>query len=163
MPDAHCPSMAMLDYQPDPSVGAVVLGFDLDITYHKLARAATHLSDPKCLFFATNSDASFPANGRLYPGTGAILAALQTGSGRTATVIGKPNSLMLDLIVAKYKCDKSRTVMIGDRLDTDILFGKQGGVKTCLVMTGVTRPETIAVGMAIEPDYVIDSLGSLMA
>ncbi|KAI8826594.1 HAD-like domain-containing protein [Fimicolochytrium jonesii] len=149
--------------QPDPSIGAVLLGFDLNINYKKLAKAFTYLhSNPDCHFLATNSDSTFPAGKSIYPGTGALLAALTTPLGRQPTVLGKPHQTMLDVIVAKYHLDKEKTCMIGDRLDTDIEFGINGGLKTLLVMTGVTTPEGLAASK-VQPDYCISSLGHLEA
>ncbi|KAJ3022816.1 hypothetical protein HKX48_005149 [Thoreauomyces humboldtii] len=149
--------------KPDPSVGAVLLGFDLDINYKKLAKAFTYLHhDKDCHFLATNSDTTFPAGGTVYPGTGALLAALTAGLDREPVILGKPHQPMLDVIVAKYHLDKERTCMVGDRLDTDIEFGKIGGLKTLLVMTGVTTATQLE-GSSVQPDFVIDSLGHMKA
>ncbi|KAI9106171.1 HAD-like domain-containing protein [Phlyctochytrium arcticum] len=140
-------------------VGAVLLGFDLHINYKKLAKAFTYLhSDENVHFLATNSDLTFPAGGTVYPGTGALLAALAAPMDRKPVILGKPHQPMLDVIVNKYHLDKSRTCMIGDRLDTDIAFGKAGGLKTLLVMTGVTTPEKLAKA-EVQPDVYIQSLG----
>ncbi|KAJ1562332.1 hypothetical protein HK405_013404 [Cladochytrium tenue] len=100
---ANLKSMSeMATVKHDPSIGAVLLGFDLDINYRKLSRAFTYLrSDPAVHFLATNSDKTFPAGGSIYPGTGALLAALTTPLGRSPTVIGKPEQTMLDVIVDK--------------------------------------------------------------
>ncbi|KAL2919787.1 hypothetical protein HK105_200704 [Polyrhizophydium stewartii] len=158
----HITDMAHLgDIKTDPSIGAVLFGFDININYTKLARAFTYVhANPGCHFLATNSDLTFPAGGTVYPGTGALLAALSAPLGREPTVLGKPHQPMLDVIVNKYHLDRSRTCMIGDRLDTDIEFGKRGGLSTLLVMTGVTTQKELA-SSAIVPDFAIDSLGSL--
>ncbi|KAJ3160025.1 hypothetical protein HDU86_001290 [Geranomyces michiganensis] len=151
----------MATIKPDPRVGAVLLGFDLDINYKKYAKAFTYLhADKNCHFLATNSDLTFPAGGTVYPGTGALLAALSAPLDRDPVVLGKPHQPMLDVIVAKYHLDKSRTCMVGDRLDTDIEFGKTGGLKTLLVMTGVTTEEALKKS-SIQPDYYISGLGKL--
>ncbi|KAI9366703.1 HAD-like domain-containing protein [Zopfochytrium polystomum] len=150
----------MSTVQHDPSIGAVLFGFDLDLNYRKLARAYTYVrSDPENVhFLATNSDKTFPAGGSLYPGTGAMLAALTTPLGRMPTILGKPEQTMLDVIVNKYHLDRSRTCMVGDRLDTDVLFGKNGSLQTLLVLTGVTSPAEAAAS-PIKPDCVVESLG----
>ncbi|KAJ3202218.1 hypothetical protein HK099_001952 [Clydaea vesicula] len=76
--------------KPDFTVGAVLCGMDVNISYLKLAKAFTYVhSNPECQFLATNDDATFPAGGTLYPGTGALVSALATSLGRKPKVIGK--------------------------------------------------------------------------
>jgi 4-nitrophenyl phosphatase len=90
---------------PDPSVGAVLVGLDTSINYTKLSRAFRYLhSNPECAFLATNEDSTYPSDKGLLPGAGAILAPLLTalGTNRPVTAIGKPSSMMLDAIKAKY-------------------------------------------------------------
>ncbi|KAI9452043.1 2-phosphoglycolate phosphatase [Lactarius psammicola] len=133
---------------PDPSVGAVLIGLDTSINYTKLSRAFRYLhSNPGCFFLATNEDSTYPSEKGLLP----------------VTAIGKPSSLMLDAIKAKHNFDPQRTIMVGDRLNTDIQFGKSGGVATLLVLTGITS-ETDLTGpnpSPIVPDYVTASIGDL--
>ena len=72
---------------------------------------------------------------------------------------GKPSQLLLDIIVQEHKLDRKRTVMVGDRLDTDILFGHGGGLRTLLVMSGVQKSlEIIAKTGVVLPDYVLPSV-----
>lgn len=93
---------AMSSILPDPEVGAVLVGFDLHINYKKLAKAFTYLHANKdCHFLATNSDLTFPAGGTVYPGTGALLAAVTAPLERKPLVLGKPHQPMLDVIVSK--------------------------------------------------------------
>jgi 4-nitrophenyl phosphatase len=139
-------------------VDAVLFGLDIDLNYKKLAIAHRYLHDPNCLFLATNSDTTYPAGGSTFPGTGALLASLISSSKRNPIVLGKPHQTMLDCIVDKYHLDRSRTCMVGDRLDTDIEFGKTGGLSTLLVMTGVTTPSALKES-STKPDFVISSLG----
>ncbi|TPX51735.1 hypothetical protein SeLEV6574_g00141 [Synchytrium endobioticum] len=147
---------------PDPSIGAVLFGFDLNLNYKKLAKAYTYLCDnPDIHFIATNQDLTFPAGGRVYPGTGALLASLTAPLKRKPTVCGKPEKTMLEVIINKYHLNVERTCMIGDRLDTDIEFGKLGGLKTLLVMTGVTSQHELEAS-TIQPDYVLSGLGQLV-
>ncbi|KAI9145932.1 HAD-like domain-containing protein [Paraphysoderma sedebokerense] len=145
---------------PDPEVGAVVCGFDMDINYKKLAKAFTYLRNPDCLFIATNTDTTFPTHGTLFPGTGSLIAPLVTATNRTPIVLGKPHKTMLDCILAKYHLNPNRTCMIGDRLDTDIQFGISGNIKTALVLTGVTKELQLHDAKnKIHPDFVMDGLG----
>jgi 4-nitrophenyl phosphatase len=118
-------------------VKAVLFGLDVNLNYKKLAKAFTHLQDENVHFLATNSDLTFPVNGTVYPGTGALLAALSAPLHRKPIVLGKPHQTMLDCIIDKNHLIRHRTCMIGDRLDTDIAFGKTGDIKTLLVLTGI--------------------------
>ena len=112
-----------------------------------------------CRFIATNTDLTYPANGCILPGTGALVNVLSSSLGKEPIVIGKPQPTMLQVILSKYHLDPASTLMVGDRLDTDILFGQQGGLHTCLVLTGVSRLDDIG---AIKPDHVVDSLVRLL-
>jgi len=147
---------------PDNIIGAVVCGFDIDINYKKYAKAYTYLSNNECLFIATNGDTTYPNNGRLFPGTGSLFTPLVASTKRNPVVLGKPHKIMLDCIMAKYNFSPDRTCMVGDRLDTDIVFGQSGGTKTLLVLTGVTSEDYLKSSKnKIIPDFVIDSLGSI--
>ncbi|KAJ3411836.1 hypothetical protein HDV05_001678 [Chytridiales sp. JEL 0842] len=142
---------------PDPTIGAVLFGFDLNINYKKLAKAFTYIHhNPDCHFLATNSDLTFPAKG-----TGALLAALAAPLHRKPTILGKPEPTMLEVIISKYHLDPKRTCMVGDRLDTDILFGQTGGLKTLLVFSGVTSPAEAAKSH-IKADYQMNKLGDML-
>jgi 4-nitrophenyl phosphatase len=101
-----------------------------------------------------------PAGQSIYPATGSILASLTAPLARTPTIIGKPNQVMMDLIVQKYSLNRQRTLMVGDRLDTDILFGQRGQVKTMLVLSGVTKIGDLE-NINVKPDYIFESLSGL--
>ena len=138
--------------------------------YSKLERAAAYLryASPRVLFVATNRDASYPDAHQLVPGGGALVAALEAGSSRSPDVVaGKPSPHLISLVRAATGLDPARTCMVGDRLDTDILFGNAGGfAATLLVMTGVTDAATLAAlpaGDQRAPTHVVDSLGDLAA
>ncbi|KFR08876.1 SH3 domain-binding protein 1, partial [Nipponia nippon] len=103
-------------------------------------------------------------------GTGSLTAAVETASGRKALVVGKPNTYMFDCIVERFGVDPSRTLMVGDRLETDILFGKNCGLSTILTLTGVSRLEEAQAYMASDsaaakdlvPNYYVDSIADLI-
>ncbi|BGP55223.1 hypothetical protein JCM8202_003772 [Rhodotorula sphaerocarpa] len=147
----------------DPEVGAVVCGLDMHMNYKKYARAFKYLRENEdCLFLATNLDSTFPTHGTVHPGAGATVAPLSCALGREPLVIGKPEPPMLETIVAKYNLDKSRMIMVGDRLNTDIAFGQNGGIDTMMVLTGVDRREGFERKDApTKPTYVIEALGDL--
>jgi len=124
----------------DPEVKAVVAGADWNLTHRKLSYAVQCLLKfPGCELIATNGDRLYPAgDGNFYPGAGATVKSIEFCSGKTPVFIGKPGPMLLDLLEKTKGMDKSRTVMIGDRIDTDIEFGNVGGVETLLVLTGCT-------------------------
>ncbi|NXC44030.1 PLPP phosphatase, partial [Penelope pileata] len=153
------------------AVRAVLVGYDEQFTFGKLARACGYLRDPRCLLVATDPDPWHPlSDGQRTPGTGSLTAAVETASGREALVVGKPNTYMFDCIVERFGIDPSRTLMVGDRLETDILFGKNCGLSTILTLTGVSRLEEALAYMASDsaaakdmvPNYYVDSIADLI-
>ncbi|KAL6049145.1 p-nitrophenyl phosphatase [Balamuthia mandrillaris] len=158
-------SMPDLAFLPvDDQIGAVLVGFDGWINYHKLAYAMVHLTQNKeCMLVATNRDLTFPSSGHLLPGGGTMVAAVEACSGRVATTVGKPAPILMELILERFELDKARTCMIGDRLDTDIQFGNEGGVATLLVLTGVTTKEAaLSPDNSIRPTYYTDAFQDLL-
>ncbi|XP_074858169.1 SH3 domain-binding protein 1 [Carettochelys insculpta] len=156
----------------EPPVRAVVVGYDEQFTFAKLSEACGYLRDPQCLLVATDPDPWHPlSDGQRTPGTGSLTAAVETASGRKAVVVGKPNTYMFDCIVERFGVDPSRTLMVGDRLETDILFGKNCGLATVLTLTGVSSLEEAQAYMASEspaakdlvPNYYVDSIADLIA
>lgn len=149
----------------DPEIGCVLCGLDLHINYYKIAVAMVQLKDKDTLFLATNIDSTFPSKGKLLPGAGTIVGTLETCTGRTPTALGKPSKDMMSCIKADKHFDPERTCMVGDRLNTDIAFGKSGGLGTFMVLTGVDTEETILNvedETAIRPQYYADKLGDLI-
>ena len=140
---------------------AVVVGLDLMFDYAKL-KVATAAIRGGARFVATNADATLPTELGLVPGAGSIVAAISVASGHAPEVIGKPGTPLLDASMARLGVGPAESVMIGDRLDTDILAGQRAGMLTVLVLTGVsTRAEATAA--LTPPDLVIDDLTSLVA
>ncbi|XP_043930078.1 glycerol-3-phosphate phosphatase [Protopterus annectens] len=155
----------------DPDVKAVVVGFDEHFSYLKLTKALCYLKDPGCLFIGTNTDTKLPLEGgRAVPGTGCLIRAVETAVNRKAIIIGKPSKFIYDCVVSKYGVDPARTVMVGDRLDTDILLGSNCNLKTVLTLTGVTslvEAQSCAASNCPEerrlaPDFYIDTIGDLL-
>jgi 4-nitrophenyl phosphatase len=134
----------------------VVVGMDRGLTYEKLKRA-TYLIRNGARFVGTNGDLTFPLPDGLAPGAGSILAALRASSGQAPVVIGKPEPIMFELTLARLGVPAARALMVGDRLETDILGAQQVGLRTALVLSGVTTAELLAAS-AIRPDLVFDDL-----
>lgn len=143
----------------DENADAVIAGIDVALTYEKLKRAMREIQRG-ALFIGTNADATYPAADGNVPGSGAILAAIQTASGVAPIIIGKPERMMFDLAVEKMGVARVATATLGDRLETDIEGGMRAGLKSILVMTGVTTPEILAHS-SLQPDFVFDDLNAL--
>ena len=119
----------------EPSAGAdlVVVGWDRSVDYDKL-RNASLLVERGARLVATNADASYPAPDGLWPGAGAILAAITTTTGATPTVVGKPERGMFDAAAAR--CGATHPLVVGDRLDTDVRGAAGAGMDSLLVLSG---------------------------
>ncbi|MEM3944829.1 MAG: HAD hydrolase-like protein, partial [Thermofilaceae archaeon] len=106
----------------------LVVGIDRHLTYQKLADALKCLNHG-ALFVATNEDPTLPVEDGVLPGAGAIVAALERASGRKPdVVIGKPSSTMFEMVLEEKRLDPSKTLVVGDRIDTDIAGAKRLGI-----------------------------------
>uniref|UniRef100_A0A183CB95 C-type lectin domain-containing protein n=1 Tax=Globodera pallida TaxID=36090 RepID=A0A183CB95_GLOPA len=119
-------------------VGAVVVGYEKYFNYLKLMKAANYLRNEDCLFVATNEDETCPGPNpeTVIPDAGPLVAAVRTASGRDPHVVGKPNTPAFDYICRRWTIDPRRTLMVGDRLNTDVKFGNDHGLRTMLVLSG---------------------------
>jgi len=128
-------------------IAAVVVGLDTTFNYKKLSMATYHLrSNPNCLFIVTNEDAyDIVAFDRYQPGNGCLVSAIEKASDRKATCIGKPSELLLKVMVEEYgiHADTRKTLMVGDRIDTDIIFGRRGKLSTMAALTGCTTAQAL--------------------
>ena len=160
--------------QMDDNVGCVIVGFHYDTSYIKLLKAVTYLHNPKVLFLATNSDPMavihFEHKTCIMPATGALISAVETASGRKALILGKPKRFMFDAVKSVFpNIIPERTLMIGDRADTDVIFGKNSSVKTLMVGTGTNTLDEIRQWekskeeaiMELIPDFYSNSLNDI--
>jgi phosphoglycolate/pyridoxal phosphate phosphatase family enzyme len=135
--------LAAYDFGEHP-VDAVVVGHDIEFTFRKMCIANVLLQmNPDAPLVATNED-SFDlvgADSRQIPGNGCVVRALEHSSKRKAINVGKPSKILVDLISSKHGLDPSRSIFLGDRLDTDIRFAVESGMHSALVLTGVTSAE----------------------
>jgi len=138
---------------------AVVVGIDSELSWKKLAEAAYALENG-ALFLGTNPDVSFPTERGEAPGNGATLAALTATTGRQPMVFGKPEPHLFRQAIARLGTRPERTASLGDRLETDILGGSRAGLRTILVLTGVTSRSDLA-GAEVQPDWVYEDLVEL--
>eukprot|EP00252_Welwitschia_mirabilis_P024316 TRINITY_DN7173_c0_g1_i1.p1 TRINITY_DN7173_c0_g1~~TRINITY_DN7173_c0_g1_i1.p1 ORF type:complete len:299 (-),score=45.48 TRINITY_DN7173_c0_g1_i1:87-983(-) len=148
----------------DKNVGAVVVGFDPYINYYKIQYATLCINENAgCLFIATNCDSvGHFTDAQEWAGGGSMVGAIKGSTLQEPTVVGKPSSFMMEFISNVLQIKPSDICMVGDRLDTDILFGKNAGCKTLLVLSGVTTLAMLqGTGATIQPDYYTDSLSDL--
>ncbi|KAG5835048.1 pyridoxal phosphate phosphatase [Anguilla rostrata] len=162
---------SIYDCPLDSEVRAVLVGYDEKFNFLKLAKACCYLRNADCLFLATDPDPWHPLRGgRVTPGSGSLTAALETATDRKATVIGKPSRFMFECIASQFGVDPALALMIGDRLETDILFGANCGLDTMLTLTGVSgmdEAEGYKDSDALEkkdfvPDYVVDTIADFL-
>ncbi|HLF28496.1 MAG TPA: HAD-IIA family hydrolase [Anaerolineae bacterium] len=140
----------------EEDAAAVVVGIDWHTTYAQLKRAAL-LIRAGAIFVGTNPDATFPAPEGIIPGNGALLAAIETATSVKPIVIGKPEPLLYQQALRRLNTPLERTAALGDRLETDILGGIRAGLKTILVMGGVTTRAQLAAS-AYQPDWVFEDI-----
>ena len=149
----------------DEDVGAVVVGFDRTINYYKIQYAQLCINELNAEFIATNLDAvTHLTDAQEWAGNGSMVGAIKGCTGQEPTVVGKPSPLMIDYLESKYGMDRSRICMVGDRLDTDVLFGTENGLKSLLVLSGVTSEEKLlSPDNSITPDYYADTINDFFA
>lgn len=147
------------DGEPE-RVGFVVVGWDRELTYDRL-RTATVLVGRGARLVATNADPSYPApGGELWPGAGAILAAVEAGSGHRATVVGKPHRPLFDL--ATDRAGTRNALVVGDRIETDIAGAGASNLDSVLVLTGASTAAGLLDADPV-PTAIADDLRGLVA
>jgi NagD protein len=139
----------------------VVLGETRTYSFEAITRAI-RLIEAGARFIATNPDASGPSQQGTLPATGSVAALISTATGRQPYYVGKPNPLMMRGALNRLEAHSETTVMVGDRMDTDIISGLEAGMRTILVTTGSTRPEQIPT-FPYTPTRIEDSVADLVA
>ena len=138
----------------------VVLGETRTYSFEAITRAI-RLVAGGARFIATNPDPSGPSPDGLMPATGAIAALITRATGVEPYYIGKPNPLMMRSALNRIEAHSETTVMIGDRMDTDVVSGLEAGLRTILVLTGSTQPEQVARHPFV-PTRVVDSIADVV-
>ena len=127
--------LSVVDFEDAPE--AVICGLNRQFTYDLLRRAMLAIR-AGARFVATNTDATYPMEGGvLIPGSGSLIAAIRTCSETEPIVIGKPGPMMLEMLMKEFGVDPQETLMVGDRIDTDIDAGRNAGCAVHLVLTGI--------------------------
>ena len=145
----------------DESAKAVLVGIDFELTYAKL-QIATLLVCQGAIFIGSNPDKSFPIEQGVSPGNGATLAAIEAATGISPIIIGKPESTMFQQAIDKMGVDADSTLMIGDRLETDIVGAKDIGIKTALVLSGICQEKDLE-NSNIQPDFIYKDIADFLA
>ena len=138
------------------SADCIVMGFDTELTFRKLDDVCRMLSTRDIPYIATHPDLVCPTEYGSVPDCGSVIRMIETATGKTPFVIGKPKPLMIRLATEKEGVPAERTAVVGDRLYTDIQSGINAGAKTVLVMSGETTPEMLEKS-DIRPDFVLNS------
>ena len=139
---------------------AVVAAMDRGITYEKLKQAARliHAGVP---FIGTNPDRTFPTPEGVAPGAGTMLAAIEAAAGVAPQIIGKPNPAMYRFALERLGASIAKTLVIGDRLETDIAGAQALGIPCALVLSGVSSQEQ-AQAWQPAPDIVAENLAAVV-
>ncbi len=153
----HQVGYVITDLNPD----YVVLGETQTYNFDMLTKAV-RLIDEGARFIATNPDVSGPTERGIVPGCGATAALIQSATGQSPFFVGKPNPLMMRSALDYLGVHSRDTVMIGDRMDTDIIAGVESGLETILVLTGMTRREMVDQ-FPYRPNHVIESIAEIFS
>lgn len=151
----HNVGYVITDTDPD----YVVLGESTTTNYEILTKAI-RMIDAGARFVATNPDVSGPSEGGIVPACGAIAALIESATGKAPFFVGKPNPLMMRTALNYLGVHSEDTMMIGDRMDTDIVAGVESGMMTTLVLSGMTSRDEIDK-YPFRPSQVLDSIADL--
>jgi len=151
---------AGFDVSGEETPQGVVAGIDFEMTYERLKVAALHIR-AGADFIGTNPDKTFPAPEGLVPGAGSILAALEAATDREPLVIGKPFEPMFTAALDALGTSPENTLMVGDRLNTDVQGAQAAGLKTALLFTGVTTQDDMETS-DVWPDVAYEGLPELL-
>jgi NagD protein len=151
----HRVDYVITDHMPD----YVVLGETHGYSFSNIT-TAVRLISKGARFVATNPDVAGPSEEGLVPACGAMAALIEKATGVSPFFVGKPNPLMMRSALNYLGVHSEDTVMIGDRMDTDIVSGVNSGIETILVLTGVTKRDEIE-RYPYRPTYVTEAIGDV--
>lgn len=148
--------ISMNDVDPD----FVVIGETRSYSFERLEKAV-HLVLKGAKLIGTNPDLTGPTEKGIVPATGALISPIELSTGKKGYFIGKPNPFMMRRAVKFLNAMSRETVIIGDRMDTDIIAGVEAEVDTVLVLSGVTKQDDIGK-FAYSPKYIMSGLAELV-
>ena len=138
----------------EDDIFGIVMGNDTELTFKKLDDVSRLLTERELVYIATNPDWVCPTSYGYVPDCGAVAEMIKRATGKSPIFIGKPRPEMLLLAMEKFGYSKDDTVMIGDRVDTDIASGYNAGVDTILVLSGESTVEDVKTS-SIKPTYIM--------
>src|SRR6476659_4078569 len=139
----------------------VVLGETRTYSFEAITKAI-RLIAAGARFIAANPDTTDPSADGILPATGSVAALISKATGIEPYFVGKPNPLMMREALRTIEAHSETTAMVGDRMDTDIVAGIEAGLRTILVLTGVTSPEMVD-RFPYRPSRIVDSVAELVA
>jgi NagD protein len=151
----HQVGYVLTEHQPD----YVVLGETSSYSYARITQAVRLIKDG-ARFIATNPDPNGPGDGGLVPACGAVAALIASATGVEPYFVGKPNPLMMRTALRYLEEHSENTIMVGDRLDTDVRVGTESGMETVLVLSGVTTRDMVD-RFPFRPTRIVDSVADL--
>ena len=151
----HDIGYVLTDQEPE----YVVLGETITYSFERITLAIRFVT-AGARFIATNPDVMGPGEGGIVPGTGAVAALVSAATGIKPYYVGKPNPLMMRTALRTLNAHSEDSVMVGDRMDTDIVAGIESGLRTILVLTGVTRREQVEL-FPYRPTWIRDSIADI--
>ena len=141
-------------------VDIVLVGFDTELTSEKLRKTCEILTTMDVVFLATNPDLRCPVSFGFVPDCASICQMLENATGKVPFYIGKPEATMVNLVMEKYGFTADETLLVGDRLYTDIATGINAGIDTICVLSGEATIDDIKTGR-VKPTYTLDSVKEL--
>lgn len=145
----------------EDGIQCVVAAYDSELTYEKLIRICKVLLTTDVPFYATNPDLRCPIDFGFIPDCGAICSMITQTTGKEPVYLGKPSKEVVELCLSLSGFSREETLVVGDRLYTDIACGINGGVDTCVLFTGEARPEDLT-DTPYQPDYAFDTVKDLV-
>ena len=141
-------------------VDVVLVGFDLELTMEKLRNTCEILTRQDPVYLATNPDLVYPVSFGFIPDCGSMCAMIRNATGKLPTVIGKPEPLMVNVVREKRGISAEETVIVGDRLYTDIATGQNAGITSVCVLSGEATLADIENG-TVKPTYTFRDVGAI--
>jgi NagD protein len=146
----------MNNYNPD----YVVVGDTRGYSFEKIEQAV-NLVLKGAKLIGTNPDLTGPVEGGIVPATKALISPIELATGRSAYFVGKPNPLMMRIALKKIGCSTEETIIIGDRMDTDIIAGIESEIDTLLVLSGISTLKTVDK-FPYRPSYILEGVSDLV-
>lgn len=139
----------------------VVVGESSSYNYEKIEKAI-NLVLKGAKLIGTNPDMTGPGENGIVPATKALIAPIELATGKSAYFVGKPNPLMMRIALKRLGCSREESIIIGDRMDTDIIAGIESEIDTCLVLSGISDRHTLEE-FPYKPHFVLNGVDEILA